>query len=53
MALKDITLGQYFPGKSLLHRTDPRLKICLVIYGIVLLFVAGLAVSAAFAAAAW
>ena len=39
--ISDITLGQYFPGKSLLHRTDPRLKICLVIYGIVLLFVAG------------
>ena len=35
--ISDITLGQYFPGKSLLHRTDPRLKICLVIYGIVLL----------------
>ena len=39
--ISDITLGQYFPGKSLLNRTDPRLKICLVIYGIVLLFVAG------------
>ncbi len=27
MALKDITLGQYFPGNSLLHRFDPRSKI--------------------------
>ncbi len=31
--LKDITLGQYFPGKSLLHRLDPRTKIlCVIIY---------------------
>ena len=29
MALKDITLGQYFPGNSLLHRLDPRTKILL------------------------
>ena len=39
--ISDITLGQYFPQKSLLHRVDPRMKICLVIYAIVLLFVAG------------
>ncbi len=25
--LKDITLGQYFPGKSFLHKMDPRTKI--------------------------
>ncbi len=25
--LKDITLGQYFPGKSFLHKIDPRTKI--------------------------
>lgn len=31
--LKDITLGQYFPGKSFIHRLDPRTKIlCIVIY---------------------
>lgn len=31
--LKDITLGQYFPGNSPLHRLDPRMKIILsVIY---------------------
>ena len=24
MALKDITLGQYFPGNSPVHRLDPR-----------------------------
>ena len=25
--LKDITLGQFFPGKTLIHRVDPRFKI--------------------------
>lgn len=30
MALRDITLGQFFPGKSLLHRLDPRSKIIIV-----------------------
>ncbi|MDR0292774.1 MAG: energy-coupling factor transporter transmembrane protein EcfT [Oscillospiraceae bacterium] len=28
--LKDITLGQYFPGTSLVHRLDPRAKLILV-----------------------
>lgn len=38
--LKDITLGQYFPGNSPIHRLDPRTKlICLVVY-IVALFLA-------------
>ena len=36
--IKDITLGQYFPGKSILHRLDPRMKIILVILYIVVLF---------------
>ena len=27
MAIKDITLGQYFPGESPVHRLDPRTKI--------------------------
>ena len=36
--LKDITLGQYFPGNSPVHRLDPRTKlVCLVVY-IVALF---------------
>ena len=40
MALKDITLGQYFPGNSVVHRLDPRTKlICVVLY-IVALFLA-------------
>jgi len=29
--LKDITLGQYYPGNSVIHRTDPRIKILLTI----------------------
>ncbi len=29
--IKDITLGQYFPGESIIHRTDPRVKIVLAI----------------------
>ena len=28
--LKDITLGQYFPGKTVVHRLDPRTKLVLV-----------------------
>lgn len=39
--LKDITFGQYFDSKSLLHRTDPRLKIVLMIALIVFIFVSG------------
>lgn len=39
--LKDITLGQYFPGDSVVHRLDPRTKILLVIVYIVALFQAG------------
>ena len=29
--LKDITLGQYIPGNSVVHRLDPRTKILLMI----------------------
>jgi len=29
--LNDITLGQYYPGDSVIHRTDPRIKILLTI----------------------
>ena len=38
MALKDITLGQYFPGKSLIHRFDPRSKIIFTVLFIVAIF---------------
>ena len=36
--MKDITLGQYFPGNSLLHRMDPRMKLVLTLSFIVLVF---------------
>ncbi len=38
--IKDITIGQYFPGKSILHRLDPRIKILLTALYIVMLFMA-------------
>ena len=38
--LKDITLGQYFPGNTVIHRLDPRTKIWMVIFYIVALFTA-------------
>ena len=28
--LKDITIGQYFPGDSIIHRLDPRIKLIIV-----------------------
>lgn len=36
--LKDITIGQFFPGNSLIHRLDPRFKIIATILFIVMLF---------------
>ena len=38
--LKDITLGQFFPGKTVIHRLDPRTKLLLLIVYIVALFLA-------------
>ena len=38
--LKDITLGQYFPGTSVIHRLDPRTKLLALIVYIVSLFMA-------------
>ncbi|MBR2742118.1 MAG: energy-coupling factor transporter transmembrane protein EcfT [Clostridia bacterium] len=37
--LKDITLGQFFPGTSPIHRLDPRVKLLLALIFIVVLFV--------------
>lgn len=37
--LKDITIGQYFPGESAIHRMDPRAKLVLTVVYVVLLFV--------------
>jgi len=35
---KDMTLGSYFPGTSLLHRSDPRTKIALALVVMTLIF---------------
>lgn len=43
--LKDITLGQYFPGNSVIHRLDPRTKLVMLVVYIVALFMASGAVS--------
>ncbi len=39
--LKDVTFGQYYPGNSLLHRTDPRIKLLILIEYLLLVLVAG------------
>ncbi len=36
--IKNISLGQYFPGNSIIHRMDPRIKLVLVVAVIVLVF---------------
>lgn len=50
--LKDITIGQFFPGDSVIHRMDSRFKIILEILYVVMLFVAsnfyGLAIAGVF-----
>ena len=38
--LKDITLGQYFPGDTPIHRLDPRTKLIFVLLYIIALFCA-------------
>lgn len=52
--MRDVAFGQYFPGKSLIHRLDPRAKIILFIAHIVILFCTfsypALAVTAVFTA---
>jgi len=39
--LKDITLGQYFPGDTVVHRLDPRTKLILTVLYIIALFNTG------------
>lgn len=50
--LKDITIGQYFPGNSVIHRLDPRFKIIITAIYITMLFCAseiiGLSIGVAF-----
>ncbi|MBE6819556.1 MAG: energy-coupling factor transporter transmembrane protein EcfT [Ruminococcaceae bacterium] len=36
--IRDITIGQYYPGKSVLHRLDPRMKLILTFLLIVTIF---------------
>ena len=36
--IKDITIGQYFPGDSVLHKMDPRFKLILTLLLLVILF---------------
>ena len=38
--LNDITLGQYFPGDSVIHKLDPRMKIILAVIYITAIFLA-------------
>ncbi|MBQ5436321.1 MAG: energy-coupling factor transporter transmembrane protein EcfT [Firmicutes bacterium] len=55
MAIKDITLGQYYPSESVIHRLDPRTKIIGTLVFMVSIFLVksftGFAVSAALLAA--
>lgn len=43
--LSDITIGQFFPGDSLLHRLDPRTKIILLFFFLVAIFAVSSAAS--------
>lgn len=36
--IREITIGQYYPGKSVLHRLDPRMKLVLTFALIVVIF---------------
>ncbi len=38
--IKDITIGQYFPGDSVIHRLDPRFKIIFTLLYIIVVFMA-------------
>jgi len=47
--LNDITIGQFFPGRSVIHRMDPRMKLVLTVIYIFIVFIprnwAGLAIA--------
>ena len=45
--LKDITLGQFFPGNTIVHRLDPRTKLVLTVVYITALFMANEIISRA------
>ena len=50
--IRDITLGQYYPGSSWVHKLDPRIKIISTIVYIVALFIAGTFIGMAISAVA-
>jgi len=50
MAIRDITLGQYYPGESSVHRLDPRTKILATLVYLVSLFLVQSFAGFAFAA---
>ena len=54
--MRDVSFGQYFPAKSLIHRMDPRAKILLLVAMLVLVFCtfnyASLAITVLFTAVA-
>lgn len=49
--IKDITIGQYLPGNSVIHKLDPRVKILLSIVYIAILFIVSNFIGYAFIAA--
>lgn len=55
--LKDITIGQFFPGESVVHKLDPRMKIIMTMLYIIALFITtnlfGLLICAAFSIAGY
>lgn len=36
--VKDLTIGQYIPGDSIIHKTDPRTKLCLIVLLMAIIF---------------
>ena len=38
--IKDITLGQFFPGETFIHKLDPRVKLTVSFAFIIILFLA-------------
>ena len=48
--ISDITLGQFFPGYSVIHKLDPRTKIILAVLFIVTVFLAKNPITLAFLA---
>ncbi|MDD4376737.1 MAG: energy-coupling factor transporter transmembrane component T [Eubacteriales bacterium] len=50
--IRDITLGQYYPGESFIHKLDPRIKIIATVLFIIELFIVDNFIGFAIAAAA-